>query len=148
MNTSTSLATTGASFGPDALPFLDMPQAAAQLPFEVRDGVVYLRGSVSRSSGSQAFPASQVCLLTGRRDMEPMTFGPRGVLYTFATVHVSSTRPTPYTLGYVDFDNGVRVLCQVESEGRDLACDQPVELRATGDRWFVAPVLNVQGVAA
>lgn len=145
MNTSTPIGASGAGFGPGAMPFKDMPQAAAEPSFEVRDAVVYLKGSRSRSSGSQAFPAREVCLETGRRDMEPMTFGPRGVLYTYSTVHVSATRATPYTLGYVDFDNGVRVLCHVEHAGQALACDQAVELRAQDARWFVVPTLNEQG---
>ncbi|MDB5819273.1 MAG: hypothetical protein JWQ11_2913, partial [Rhizobacter sp.] len=53
---------------------------------------------------------------------------------------ISSSRPTPYTIGYVDFEVGVRVLAQVEANGVELTCDQPVELRADGDRWFVSPV--------
>jgi uncharacterized OB-fold protein len=69
-----------------------------------------------------------------------MSFGPRGTLYSYSTVHVSSSRPTPYTIGYVDFENGVRVLAQVEAGATPLACDQPVELRADGHRWFVVPV--------
>lgn len=131
--------TSGKAFAADALPFRDLAPAS-EPPFEIRDGIVLLRGSVSRSSGSLAFPARAVCLLTGTRDMAPMTFGPRGTLYSFATVHVSSTRPVPYTIGYVDFENGVRVLASVEpGPSGVLACDQAVELRAEGDRWFVSP---------
>lgn len=135
--------TDGAGFAADALPFPDLAGRGAD--FEVRDGQVLLRGSVSRSSGSKAFPARAVCLETGARDMEPMTFGPRGTLYSYSTVHVSSSRPVPYTIGYVDFDNGVRVLAQVEAGGTQLACDLPVEVRAEGERWFVVPV--AQGAA-
>lgn len=81
--------------------------------------------------------------------MEPMTFGPRGNLYSFSTVHVSSSRPTPYTIGYVDFENGVRVLAAVEpTPDHKLACDQAVELRAEGERWFVVPVAKNEGDAA
>jgi uncharacterized OB-fold protein len=138
--------TSGSAFSADALPFTDLA-TSAQPPFELREGAVFLRGSVSRSSGSRAFPARLVCHETGARDMEPMTFGPRGTLYSYSTVHVSSSRPTPYTLGYVDFDNGVRVLAIVEAGGSELACDQPVELRADGDRWFVLPINN-EGASA
>ena len=35
---------------------------------------------------------------------------------------------------------GVRVLAQVEAGGIELTCDQPVQLRAEGDRWFVSPI--------
>jgi uncharacterized OB-fold protein len=145
MSTET-VSTSGSAFSADALPFTDLA-APDQPPFEIRDQAVYLRGSVSRSSGSRAFPARAVCHETGARDMEPMSFGPRGTLYTYATVHVSSTRPTPYTIGYVDFDNGVRVLAQVEAEGQALGCDQPVELRADGARWFVSPI-HAEGASA
>lgn len=132
--------TSGAAFGEDALPFRDL-QAERPDQFEIVDGAVMLKGSRCRSSGSLAFPARRVCLDTGATDMEPVLFGPRGSLYSFSTVHVSSSRPTPYSLGYVDFDNGVRVLAQVEiPAGAALGCDTPVELRAEGERWFVVPV--------
>lgn len=138
--------TSGAAFSADALPFTDLA-VPDQPPYEIRDGAVYLRGSVSRSSGCRAFPVRAVCHETGARDMEPMTFGPRGKLYTYSTVHISSTRPTPYTIGYVDFDNGVRVLALVEAGGQALACDQQVELRADDARWFVAPI-HAEGASA
>ncbi|MBP2227879.1 putative OB-fold protein [Azospirillum agricola] len=132
--------TSGAAFGEDALPFRDL-QAAPSAQFEIVDGAVLLKGSLCRSSGSKAFPARRVCLDTGATDMEPILIGPRGSLYSFSTVHVSSARPTPYSIGYVDFENGVRVLAQVDvPAGATLACDSPVELRAEGDRWFVVPV--------
>jgi uncharacterized OB-fold protein len=143
MTTELAQRTDGAGFAADALPFPDL--GARSPDFELRDGQVLLRGSVSRSSGSKAFPARQVCLETGARDMEPMTFGPRGTLYSYATVHLSASRPVPYTIGYVDFENGVRVLAQVEAPAAALSCDLPVEVRADGERWFVVPV--AQGVA-
>ncbi|MEJ8846139.1 Zn-ribbon domain-containing OB-fold protein [Variovorax rhizosphaerae] len=144
--TSEPIVTSGAAFGPNALPYADLA-APDQLPFEVRDSTVLLRGSVSRSSGSRAFPSRDVCPVTGARDMESMTFGPNGTLYSYSTVHVSSSRPTPYTIGYVDFDNGVRVLAVVEAPAGALGCDVPVELRTDGDRWFVS-VVDTQGASA
>jgi uncharacterized OB-fold protein len=72
--------------------------------------------------------------------MEPMSFGPRGTLYSYSTVHISASRKVPYTIGYVDFDNGVRVLAQIDADPSTLACDLPVEVRAEADRWFVVPV--------
>lgn len=136
----TKEATCGASFGDDALPFNDLARLN-EPAFEIQQGVVLLKGSRSRTSGSLAFPRREVSLDGGLRDLEPVLFGPRGKLYSFATVHVSSTRPTPYTIGYVDFDNGVRVLANVEAAaGHALNCDQTVELRADGQRWFVIPI--------
>lgn len=143
MSTGQTPHTSGADFAADAVPLQDLKPGSAQ--FLIKDGVVLLRGSVSRSSGSLAFPEREVCLETGSRDMEPMSFGPRGVLYSYSTVHVSSTRPVPYTIGYVDFENGVRVLAQVAADSDCLTCDQSVELRAEGKRWFVVPVSNRNG---
>jgi uncharacterized OB-fold protein len=142
--------TNGAGYASDALPFKDIAEGPRPVPFELRNGEVMLRGSQSRSSGSKAFPAREVCLETGARDMEPMVFGPRGILYSFSTVRVSSTRATPYTIGYVDFPNGVRVLANVDPavDPAGLACDTPVELRADGEQWFVVPVAAHQGEQA
>ncbi len=133
-------ATNGSGYGADALPIEDMKEGAKK-PFELVDGQVRLRGSKSRSLGGMAFPEREVCLETGARDMEPFLFGGDGVLYSFSTVHVSSSRPVPYTLGYVDFPCGLRVLAHVVADDPDsLRCDQAVQLRATDDSWFVVPV--------
>jgi len=133
--------TSGTGFAQDALPFKDIAEGARPDAFELKEGQVLLKGSRSRSSGSMAFPMRDVCLETGARDMETMLFGPYGKLYSFATVHVSSTRPTPYTLGYVDFPNGVRVLSHIDPaiDVSTLTCDTPVEVRADGQEWFVTP---------
>lgn len=120
------------------LPMPDLAPAS-DLPYTEIDGEIRLIGSRSHSSGSLAYPPREVCLVTGARDMEPMTFGPHGTLYSFSVVHVSSNRAVPYTIGYVDFENGVRVLAQVQGEESELRCDMPVELRAQGSRWFVQP---------
>lgn len=139
----TQIVTGGTGYSDDALPLKDL-QETPRIPFVIENGQVRLRGSKSRSSGSMAFPEREVCLESGKRDMEPFLFGPEGVLYSFTTIHLSSTRPTPYTLGYVDFPNGVRVLAHVHTEdgGPAIACDQPVALRADGDAWFVVPTAN------
>lgn len=139
-------AATGAMPGDAVQPVADLKADEAP-SFVMQDGEVLLRGSRSRSSGSMAFPQRYVCLETGTRDMEPFLFGPEGVLYSFATIHVSSTREVPYTLGYVDFPNGVRVLAHVrqEPDGPPVACDQPVKLCAEDAHWYVTPVKRQAG---
>lgn len=107
----------------------------------VEGGTVFLVGSRSASSGEMTFPQREFCPVTGARDMEPMTFGPRGTLYSFSTVHVSSSRSTPYTIGYVDFENGLRVMCHVRgAQDVDLACDMGVVTAEDEDGWHVRPV--------
>lgn len=39
-----------------------------------------------------------------------------GRLYSWSTVHVAAGRPTPYTLGYVDLDDGLRVLAVLDGD--------------------------------
>ncbi len=132
---------TAMAFGENAQPIRDI---ASDQPsqFVVQDGAVLLRGSQSRSSGSKAFPVREVCMETGARDMQDLFFGPVGTLYSFSTIHVSASRPTPYTLGYVDFPNGVRVLAHVRCDDVSaLYCDMPVTTASEGDDWFVTPTL-------
>lgn len=109
--------------------------------FVDRDGEILLEGAQSASSGVKTYPPRTICPETGARDMQPFLIGPGGALYAFSEIHVSSSRPTPYTIGYVDFPQGVRVLAQVRThDPASLACDMPVILRSDGDDWFVSPV--------
>ncbi|WP_240632054.1 Zn-ribbon domain-containing OB-fold protein [Alcaligenes faecalis] len=131
---------TAMAFGAHAQPIRDIASDQAS-QFVVKDGAVLLRGSQSRSSGSQAFPVREVCMQTGARDMQDMFFGPFGTLYSFSTIYVSASRPTPYTLGYVDFPNGVRVLAHIRCEDVSaLYCDMPVSTATDGNDWFVTPM--------
>jgi uncharacterized OB-fold protein len=142
MKLADSTQTSGAAYAPDALPLPDMAEPRPAQFVRQHDAVM-LKGSVSRSSGYKVFPERVVCPQTGARDMEPSLFGPHGNLYSYTCVHVSSTRATPYAIGYVDFPEGVRVLANIDSSeavNGTLRCDTPVELRADGERWFVVPV--------
>lgn len=130
---------TAMAFGANAQPIHDI---ASDQPsqFIVKEGAVLLRGSESRSSGSKAFPVREVCMETGARDMQEIFFGPVGTLYSFSTIHVSASRATPYTLGYVDFPNGVRVLAHVRCDDVSaLRCDMTVRTETDGTDWFVTP---------
>ena len=109
--------------------------------FVVEDDIVRLIASSSQSSGSLAFPQRRTCQVTGARDMAPVTVGPNGVLYSFSTVHVSSTRQTPYTLGYIDFENGLRVLAEIRAaRPGTLTCDMAVTLAADATGWWAEPI--------
>lgn len=140
-------ATGGAAYCDDALPFEDSDFEDRQ-DFIIDGDEVFLCGSRSRSSGSLAFPRRTVCQDTGARDMEPITFGPLGTLYSFSTVHVSSSRDVPYTIGYVDFENGLRVLAELRTQAPEaLTCDKPVKLVTEGTRWYVTPLTSSPGAA-
>lgn len=51
-----------------------------------------------------------------------------GRLYSWSTVHVSATRATPYTLGYVDLDGGSRVLAVLDGNPEALRIGAPVRV--------------------
>ena len=127
-------------------PYLDL-DVESRVDFLHQDGQVLLCGSQSTSSGSMAFPARAVCQMTGTLDMEPITFGPNGVLYSYSTIHVSSNRPVPYTIGYVDFPNGLRVLAQVRDMPANLPCDAPVTLKADGADWWVEALTQSENLS-
>ena len=108
-------------------------------PDVVEDGgQVFLLGVRSASSGVEAFPARPICPASGKRDMEPVRFGPDAVLYSFATVHVSPSGKVPFTLGYIDFPSGLRALAHVRVPDSQLRCDLKVVLRTDGEGdWWV-----------
>lgn len=110
--------------------------------FVVVDGQVRLKGGRSPSHQNIFFPFSEICPETGKKDVESVTFGPCGTLYSYAIVHVSSAKKVPYVIGYVDFPSGARVLAIVQGVEGELACDLPVELRSDANDWFVVPVLD------
>ena len=51
-----------------------------------------------------------------------------GRLYSWSTVHVSASRATPYTLGYVNLDDGSRVLALLDGNPGELRIGAPVRV--------------------
>lgn len=83
-----------------------------------------LIGSRCGSCGALAFPRRMTCArckeVGGQGEVR---LGPSGSLYTYALVRQAPEQfPTPYLIGYVDFDEGVRVFTQIET-------DDPAALR-------------------
>lgn len=83
--------------------------------------------------------AREVCSSCVGQDLQQLPLGPAGVLYSHTTIHVSPTSPEPFTLGYVDLEQGVRILALIHSEHESLRCDLPVTLGTNSDTWFFAP---------
>lgn len=76
--------------------------------------------------------------LAGRGADRPEFVG--GRLYTWSTVYVSASRPVPYTLGYVDLDDGLRVLARLDGDPGALRMDGPVRLVPGPDELTFAPL--------
>ena len=68
-----------------------------------------------------------------RGEVAPARFGPGGAIWSFTVVHVAA-RPgdtLPYTLAYVDLDDGPRLLAHVDGAGDAVRVGSRVDLAAT-----------------
>ena len=75
-----------------------------------------LLGSRCDACGTRLFPARTFCPAC---DSEAVPAGvvlaPEGCVFSFTTVRQApGNRPVPYTLAYVDLEDGVRVLAQID----------------------------------
>jgi benzoylsuccinyl-CoA thiolase BbsA subunit len=91
-------------------------------------GGIELLGSQCAACGVVAFPPKSLCSACGKADTVTVALPRRGRLYSFSTIHIAPPGlPTPYTVGFVDFDNDVRVFAQIEGQPGSFEIDQPVE---------------------
>lgn len=113
-------------------PDLDLAQAES---FDAETG--QLRGGRCKECSALSVPQNFLCYSCESDTIDPAMLSSIGVLYSYTTIHVSPSFPTPYTVGYVDLDCGIRVLGHVLIPENGLACDLRVvgrasELSATG----------------
>lgn len=120
---------------PQGLKPIDEPGAVPSSAFVERDGETFLLGGVVTATEKSFFPKAPFA--AGSLDIADALIGPSGALYSFTTIHVSQGRPTPYTIGYVDFECGARVLAPIQGDPADLHCDLRVRLGNDGTSWFV-----------
>jgi uncharacterized protein len=97
------------------------------------DGLPQLHGSRCTRCGALGYPARAACHRCAGTQLAPAALSPAGRLYSWSTVHVSASRPVPYTLGYVDLPEGVRVLAQVAGDPALLTPDCAVRLVLAAD---------------
>lgn len=131
------------------------PAPAADLAVDARSAVVesggawQLAGSVCEACGAVTFPSRTICHDCLSSDVRAEPVGNSGELYTWSTVHVSSSRPVPYTLGYVDLPRELRVLAAIDADPASLRIGQRVELAVGDDGWaFVPGRAGIDGAAA
>jgi len=79
--------------------------------------------------GAKTLPAGFLCFQCGGSQISPQPVSGEGVLYSFTQIHVSPRFPTPYSVGYVDLDEGLRVLGHLNIPIRDLSCNMRVIAR-------------------
>lgn len=119
------------------LPFIDL-RGDAQVTGTSSTGEPVLLAARCGSCGTAWFPMHPACPTCAARAPAEFPIGPGGSLYSFTAVHVSSARETPYTLGYVDTDQGVRVLSIVRGDVDALTVDGRCSLGVDDDGqwWF------------
>jgi uncharacterized OB-fold protein len=120
-------------------PFPDLAPSENRELVSAEDGYALL-GCECCQCGRKFFPRRIVCLGCSSRELRDVSLGRYGRLYSFSTVHVSSSRATPYTIGYVDLDEGVRLLATVAGEAGELSPNVLVRLIRVAEEWAFAPV--------
>jgi uncharacterized OB-fold protein len=121
------------------------PAPAADLAVNARsavvesDGAWQLAGSVCGACGAVTFPSRTMCHHCLSSDVQTGPVGSTGELYSWSTVHVSSSRPVPYTLGYVDLPRGLRVLALIAADPARLRIGQQVRLAVGDGGWAFVP---------
>jgi len=126
----------------------------------MRDAVSFFPGSWRKLPGGSAvllaqqcdhcgtlyFPAVPVCAQCHLRKFSAIELSPRATLYSYSTIHVERQGfSCPYTVGFADFPEGVRVFGQVACDDVEtLAPDMPVslEIRTLFVRDGTTPVVG------
>jgi uncharacterized OB-fold protein len=119
-------------------PIADLEQAQRS-PLHAGAGEPRLRGSRCLDCGKRFFPVRSICFGCTSRRLEDTPLATAGTLYSFTVVHIAPSLPTPYTVGYVDLEDGVRVFSHVSADPSRLRPDLPVRLVVDGESWSFAP---------
>ena len=100
--------------------------------FDAARGV--LMGSRCKDCSTVVYPRAHVCHHCRGVRLVPEDLPNEGVLQAFTRVQVSSDRPVPYTIGYVDLPGDVRLLAPLK-DSDELGCDVPVTLVGDSSGW-------------
>lgn len=83
-----------------------------------------LQGSLCQECGEIHFPRRKRCP-DCFGDTRARTLSRTGTLYAFGTVNMGAPGfETPYSIGYVDLPEGLRIFSMLETDGPDLAIDR------------------------
>ncbi|MCU1408902.1 MAG: catD5 [Microbacteriaceae bacterium] len=119
-------------------PFADMPETGPNVVGEI-DGNPHLIGSECTECRARFFPRRSICFNCMGVSLADVALASEGSLYSVTTVHVSASRETPYTIGFVDLNDGVRVLAPIT--GYPLPeLDTGVRLEADNGQWWFSAV--------
>lgn len=126
-------------------PYLDAPESIAALTVGA-DGATRLLGSECAACATRFFPRRHICFECAGTDVQDLPLAGAGTLYTWTTVRVSAAMAVPYALGYVDLDDGVRVLTHLDPDATH-SIGQRVELQAVSEQGDGAPAWRFVGLS-
>lgn len=88
---------------------------------EHEDGSMALIGRKCSKCGFTAFPALTTCVKCGSTDTENIELSETGTLYTFTqTMRPVNHMPAGNITGYIDLDDGARVLAPIDMNNEEL----------------------------
>ena len=89
----------------------------------------YLKGYRCRQCGQLDFPKLSPCPSCWGEEFDVVPLSRRGVLYSVTDVYIGQAgMKTPYTFGYVDLPENLRLLCQLDGAPGTFRCDEEVEM--------------------
>lgn len=89
----------------------------------------YLKGYRCCSCGRLDFPKLSPCPTCWSDQFEVVPLSRRGKLYSVTDIFVGQRgMKTPYTFGYIDLPEDLRILCQLDGPTGSFHCDEEVEL--------------------
>lgn len=89
----------------------------------------YLKGYRCKKCGQLDFPKLSPCPSCWGEEFEVVALSRRGKLYASSDNYIGAAGlPTPYTFGYIDLPENLRIFAQLEGEPGSFGCDQDVEL--------------------
>lgn len=89
------------------------------------DGGIRLVGAHCSACDLRFFPHREICPRCGALEgVAAADLSPRGRLYSYSNVHVAPAQfQTPYVVGFVDFEDDVRVFGQIEGDPATLTVE-------------------------
>ena len=92
-------------------------------------GPPYLKGYRCRCCGQLDFPKLSPCPTCWRNEFDVVPLSRIGRLYSVSDIFVGQAgMVTPYSFGYIDLPENLRIFAQVEGDPGTLKCDDEVEL--------------------
>jgi benzoylsuccinyl-CoA thiolase BbsA subunit len=89
----------------------------------------YLKGYRCKGCGQLDFPKLSPCPSCWGEQFEVVPLSRHGKLYSFSDNFIGQAgMKTPYSFGYIDLPENLRIFAQLEGEPGSFRCDEEVEL--------------------